>query len=135
MGCRCLLWSIILKRSISLFVFQGNPLSLLSGTSSSTSSFYFCFSYFVSLGETTIHCGLGGSFICESILCSLCGFNIFGARAAFSMDVCHLFPQSVLVIIFDSGLQMRGFVPSPGVLEGSSNSSGPPGHTMGVEVV
>ena len=72
---------------------------------------------------------MGGS------LCSLCGFNIFGARAAFSMDVCHLFPQSVLVIIFDNGLQTRGFVPSPGILEGSSNSGGPPGHAMGVEVV
>ena len=117
------------------FVFQGNPLSLLSGTSSSTSSFYFYFIYFVSLGETTINCGLGGSFICGSILCSLCGFNIFGSRAAFSMDACHLFPQSVLVIIFDTGLQMRGFMPSPGVLVSSSNSGGPPGHMVGVEVV
>ena len=61
--------------------------------------------------------------------------NIFGARAAFSMDACHLFPQSVLVIIFNRGLQMRGFVPSPGVLAGSSNSGGPPGHMVGVEVV
>ena len=34
-----------------------------------------------------------------SSLCSLCGFNIFGVRSVFSMDACHLFPQSVLVVI------------------------------------
>ena len=32
-------------------------------------------------------------------LCSLHGFNIFGARAVFSMDACHLFPQCVLALI------------------------------------
>ena len=30
---------------------------------------------------------------------SLCGFNIFGVRTLSSMDVCHFFPQHVLVII------------------------------------
>ena len=32
-------------------------------------------------------------------LCSLCGFNSFGKRKVFSMDVCHLFPQCLLAII------------------------------------
>ena len=34
-----------------------------------------------------------------SSLCSLCGFNSFGKRGVFSMDVCHLFPQCLLTII------------------------------------
>ena len=32
-------------------------------------------------------------------LCSLCGFNIFGAEAIFSVDACHLFPQHMFTII------------------------------------
>ena len=31
-------------------------------------------------------------------LCSLCESNIFGARAVFSMDACHVFLQCVLAI-------------------------------------
>ena len=34
----------------------------------------------------------------QAALCSLCGFNIFGTRAVFSMDACCLFPQHVLAI-------------------------------------
>ena len=41
----------------------------------------------MNLGETIIYCGLGGLFLCGSILCSLGWFNIFGARAVFSMHV------------------------------------------------
>ena len=29
----------------------------------------------------------------------MCGFNIFGVRAVFSMDACRFFPQRVLVVI------------------------------------
>ena len=32
-------------------------------------------------------------------LCSLCEFSIFGVRAVFSMDACHVFPQCVLAVI------------------------------------
>ena len=32
-------------------------------------------------------------------LCRLCGFNIFGMKAVFSVDVCHLFPQYTLAVI------------------------------------
>ena len=31
-------------------------------------------------------------------LCRLCGFNIFGMKAVFSVDVCHLFPQYILAV-------------------------------------
>ena len=37
-------------------------------------------------------------FYVVAFLCSLCEFNIFGARSVFSMDACHLFPQCVLAI-------------------------------------
>lgn len=32
-------------------------------------------------------------------LCRLCGFNIFGMKGVFSVDVCHLFPQCMLGVI------------------------------------
>lgn len=32
-------------------------------------------------------------------LCRLCGFNIFGMKGVFSVDVCHLFPQCMLAVI------------------------------------
>ena len=35
----------------------------------------------------------------RSCTCSLHGFNIFGLKAVFSMDVCSIFPQHVLTII------------------------------------
>ena len=38
-----------------------------------------------------------------SILCSLCGFNIFGARAAFGMDARHVFPLGMLDLITLTG--------------------------------
>ena len=50
-------------------------------------------------------------------LCSLCGFNIFGVRAVFSMDACRLFPQHMLVVFpLIGGVQMQWLVPSLGVL-------------------
>lgn len=37
-------------------------------------------------------------FYVGEFLCSLHGFNIFGAKAVFSMGACRLFPQYVLAI-------------------------------------
>ena len=68
-------------------------------------------------------------------LCSLCGFNIFGARAVFSMDACRLFPQGVLIIIpLIGSVQMWQLVPSPGVLNSSGGSGASPEHMMEVAV-
>ena len=53
----------------------------------------------MSLGETIIYCGLEGYLYMQAAPCSLCGFNIFGMRAVFSMGACCLFPQHVLAII------------------------------------
>lgn len=47
-------------------------------------------------------------------LCSLCGFNIFGVRAQFSMNACHLFCQHVSAIIPFIGLCRRGWCLSQG---------------------
>ena len=41
---------------------------------------------------------LEGYFYVGEFLCSLHGFNTFGAKAVFSMGACHLFPQYVLAI-------------------------------------
>ena len=38
-------------------------------------------------------------FYVEVSLCSLCGFNIFGGSAVFSVDDCHVFPHCMLAII------------------------------------
>ena len=35
----------------------------------------------------------------EVSLCRLCESNIFGMRAVFGMDACHIFPQSTLAIV------------------------------------
>ena len=35
----------------------------------------------------------------EGSLCRLCESNIFGMRAVFGMDACHIFPQSTLAIV------------------------------------
>ena len=42
---------------------------------------------------------LAGYFHVGALWCSLCRFNIFVARAVFSMDACFLFPHCVLDII------------------------------------
>ena len=42
---------------------------------------------------------LEGYFYVGTSLHSLCGLIIFGVRAVFSMDVCHLFPQCKLAVI------------------------------------
>ena len=57
-------------------------------------------SYSVTLGQTIVYCSLRGLYICgNDPLYSLFGFNIFGARAVFSKDACHLFPQWVPSLI------------------------------------
>ena len=67
-------------------------------------------------------------------LCTLCGFNTFGARAVFSTDACHLFPQHVLAVIpLIEGVQMQWPMPGPGVLGGGSSSRVPPEHMRGAE--
>ena len=43
-----------------------------------------------------MYCILEGYLYEGASLCSLCGFNIFGTRAAFSLYACCLFPQLVL---------------------------------------
>ena len=69
-------------------------------------------------------------------LCNLCGFNIFGASAVFSMDACCLFPQCVLVVLpLIRGVQVWWLVPGPGVLGSGGSSGAPPEHMMGTEVV
>ena len=55
-------------------------------------------------------------------LCRLCEFNIFGARALFSMDAYRLFPQRVLVIFLIAGVQMWQLVPGPQVCGGGSGA-------------
>ena len=40
-----------------------------------------------------------GCFYVGVSLCSLHESNSFGARAVFSMDACHIFPQCVLAVI------------------------------------
>ena len=50
----------------------------------------------MNLGETVIYYGLKGCFYVGVPLCSLLECNIFGERAAFGMDACHVFPQGVL---------------------------------------
>ena len=40
-----------------------------------------------------------GCFYVETPLCSLCESNIFGAKAVFGMDACHVFPQGVLALL------------------------------------
>ena len=42
---------------------------------------------------------LKGCFYVGMSLCSLNESNIFGAKAVFSMDDCHVFPQCVLALI------------------------------------
>ena len=116
--------------------FQGNSLGLLIGSGSSASSFYLYFSYSVSLGETLLSpVVLEGYLYVGVSLCSLCGFNIFGARAVLSMDACCLFPQCVLAVIpLIGGVRMRWLVPGRGVLAGGGGSCTPPEHMMGAEV-
>ena len=63
-------------------------------------------------------------------LCSLCGFNIFGARAVYSVDAYCLFPQCVLAVIpLIGGVQMGWLVTGPGVLGGDGSSRVPPQST------
>ena len=33
-------------------------------------------------------------------LCNFCMFNVFWCKDVFSMNVCHLFPQCMLVVVF-----------------------------------
>lgn len=63
--------------------------------------FYFIYiSLTLNLGETVIYCGFVELFFSVGAsLCSLCEFNIFGARAVFSMDACLIFPQGFLTNI------------------------------------
>ena len=55
----------------------------------------------VSLGKIVLYYSLGGLFQSGISLSSLCGFNFFffNVRATFILDVSHLFPWHMLVII------------------------------------
>ena len=53
----------------------------------------------MNLGETVSTVVLKGCFHVGAPLCSLHELNIFGARAVFSMDACHIFPHCVLADI------------------------------------
>lgn len=53
----------------------------------------------MSLGKQLSTVVLKGYFYMEESMCSLSTFNIFGERAVFIMDACHLFPQCMLAII------------------------------------
>ena len=48
-----------------------------------------------------------------AFLCSLHESNIFGARAVFGMDACHIFPQGVLTIIPLIGGVLVLWLPEP----------------------
>lgn len=68
-------------------------------------------------------------------LCSSRGFNIFGTRAALSMDACQLFPQCVLVVNpLARGVQMWRLVTSPGFLDSGGSLGTPREYATGVEV-
>ena len=70
----------------------------------------------------------------ESSLCSFSGFNIFGARAVFSMEACCLFPQHVLVVIpLIAVCRCGGWCLVLGILAAAGSSGTPLGHRMGAE--
>lgn len=53
----------------------------------------------VLLPNARLSCYLEGILLWGESLYSLCGIYIFGVRVAFSIDVCHLFPQCMLAVI------------------------------------
>ena len=77
---------------------------------------------------------LEGDLYVGASLCSLCGFNIFGARAVISIDACHLFPQCVLIVMpLIKAVQIWQLVLDPGVLGVRDGSGTPPEHKMASE--
>lgn len=83
-------------RSVSLFV-QGSSLVLLNGGSFSAFSFYFSFFVSVSLGKTSIYCGLEGMFMWDHLWVDWVQY--FWCKGWFGMCTSHVFPQNVLAII------------------------------------
>ena len=73
---------------------------------------------------------LQGNLYVRPSLCSLCVFDIFGARTVFSVDACCCFPQCVLASIPSiGGVQIQHWV-----LSGSGVSCAPLEHTVGAGV-
>ena len=83
-----------------------------------------------------IYCGLGGLFIVGASLCSLCGFNIFGAGAIFSVDGCLPPLPSVYIHHYplDGSVQMWWLVPSSCICGSGGHSHMLSELIMGVDI-
>ena len=86
-------------------------------------------SLILSLGETVV---LGAYLYEGASLCHLWRFNIFGARAVFSMDACRLSSACAGRVPLMGVYRCSGW-PAPGVAGGRGGLGAPPEHTVGVE--